>query len=156
MLRSTVYDLYRIWEETSYRLELRQASPICVRHEFENLKYRTGPKYKLTFDTSFPPKPSNRLPAREYIQISFNNIHKNIMMQTQSPLTVLFIRLIAPRVAVIREEGSNGDREMAASLFQAGFEVWDVTMQDLLNKVVTVDQFRGVIFPGGFSYAGKY
>ncbi|KAK6630680.1 hypothetical protein RUM44_002849 [Polyplax serrata] len=122
VLRSTVYDLYRIWEETSYRLELRQASPICVRHEFENLKYRTGPKYKLTFDTSFPPKPSNRLPA-------------------------------PPRVAVIREEGSNGDREMAASLFQAGFEVWDVTMQDLLNKVVTVDQFRGVIFPGGFSYA---
>lgn len=43
---------------------------------------------------------------------------------------------------------------MAASLFQAGFEVWDVTMQDLLNKTVTVDYFRGIIFPGGFSYAG--
>lgn len=57
-------------------------------------------------------------------------------------------------MAVIREEGSNGDREMAASLFQAGFEVWDVTMQDLLNKTVTVDYFRGIIFPGGFSYAG--
>lgn len=59
----------------------------------------------------------------------------------------------APRVAVLREEGTNGDREMAASLYMAGFETWDVTMQDLLDEKITVDQFRGVIFPGGFSYA---
>ncbi|XP_001605732.2 phosphoribosylformylglycinamidine synthase [Nasonia vitripennis] len=56
-------------------------------------------------------------------------------------------------VAVLREEGSNGDREMAASLVQAGFQVWDVTMQDLLNNQVSLDKFRGIIFPGGFSYA---
>jgi phosphoribosylformylglycinamidine synthase len=43
---------------------------------------------------------------------------------------------------------------MAASLFSVGFEVWDVTMQDLLNKQVTSDDFQGIIFPGGFSYAG--
>jgi phosphoribosylformylglycinamidine synthase len=43
---------------------------------------------------------------------------------------------------------------MAASLFSVGFEVWDVTMQDLLNKQVTADEFQGIIFPGGFSYAG--
>ncbi len=59
-------------------------------------------------------------------------------------------------MAVIREEGSNGDREMSASLFMAGFEVWDVTMQDLLDEKITVDTFRGVVFPGGFSYAGKF
>jgi len=59
----------------------------------------------------------------------------------------------APSVAVIREEGSNGDREMAASLHMAGFQVWDVTMQDLLDGHVTVDRFRGAIFPGGFSFA---
>lgn len=58
------------------------------------------------------------------------------------------------KVAVIREEGINGDREMAVSLEQAGFEVWDVTMQDLLTNDVTLDKFKGVIFPGGFSYAG--
>lgn len=58
-------------------------------------------------------------------------------------------------MAVLREEGSNGDREMAASLYMVGFETWDVTMQDLIDKKVTVDQFRGIIFPGGFSYAGK-
>ncbi|XP_012220316.2 phosphoribosylformylglycinamidine synthase-like [Linepithema humile] len=57
------------------------------------------------------------------------------------------------KVAVIREEGINGDREMAASLLAAGFDVWDVTMQDLLEHHVTLEVFRGVIFPGGFSYA---
>lgn len=58
-------------------------------------------------------------------------------------------------VAVIREEGSNGDREMAAAFVRVGFKVWDVTMQDLLTGAVSLDKFRGVIFPGGFSYAGK-
>lgn len=58
-----------------------------------------------------------------------------------------------PQVAVIREEGTNGDREMVASLHMAGFEVWDVTMSDLLSGTVRLDNFRGLIFPGGFSYA---
>ncbi|KFM75369.1 Phosphoribosylformylglycinamidine synthase, partial [Stegodyphus mimosarum] len=62
-------------------------------------------------------------------------------------------RSTGPRVAVIREEGINGDREMIASLFMAGFEVWDVTMTDLLTKGVSLSKFQGVIFPGGFSYA---
>ncbi|XP_071978907.1 phosphoribosylformylglycinamidine synthase isoform X2 [Engystomops pustulosus] len=58
-----------------------------------------------------------------------------------------------PRVAVVREEGSNGDREMAAALLMAGFEVWDVTMEDLLSGGTALDLFRGLIFVGGFSYA---
>lgn len=57
------------------------------------------------------------------------------------------------KVAVIREEGSNGDREMAAAFVRVGFKVWDVTMQDLLQGDIDLNDFRGVIFPGGFSYA---
>jgi len=57
------------------------------------------------------------------------------------------------RVAVIREEGSNGDREMISAFYLAGFEPWDVTMTDLLAGRVTLDEFRGVVFVGGFSYA---
>lgn len=59
----------------------------------------------------------------------------------------------SPRIAVIREEGINGDREMIASLFMAGFEVWDVTMTDLLTKRIMLCKFQGLVFPGGFSYA---
>jgi phosphoribosylformylglycinamidine synthase len=57
------------------------------------------------------------------------------------------------RVAVLREEGTNGDREMAAAVQAAGFEPWDVTMSDLLEKRIALDAFRGIIFAGGFSYA---
>ncbi|KAF5279822.1 hypothetical protein FQA39_LY18225 [Lamprigera yunnana] len=57
------------------------------------------------------------------------------------------------RVAVIREEGVNGDREMAAALVRVGFTVYDVAMVDLISGAITLDKFRGIIFPGGFSYA---
>ncbi len=58
-----------------------------------------------------------------------------------------------PRIAVIREEGSNGDREMVSAFSLAGFEPWDVTMTDLLLGGITLDSFRGIVFVGGFSYA---
>ncbi|XP_022451409.1 phosphoribosylformylglycinamidine synthase isoform X1 [Delphinapterus leucas] len=59
----------------------------------------------------------------------------------------------APRVAIFREEGSNGDREMADAFHLAGFEVWDVTMQDLCSGAIRLDTFQGMAFVGGFSYA---
>lgn len=58
-----------------------------------------------------------------------------------------------PKVAVIREEGSNGDREMSAALYAAGFEPWDIAMSDLLNGAISLDVFHGIVFVGGFSYA---
>ncbi|KAL5719136.1 phosphoribosylformylglycinamidine synthase [Ranunculus cassubicifolius] len=58
-----------------------------------------------------------------------------------------------PKVAVIREEGSNGDREMSGALYASGFEPWDVTMSDLLQGAISLNDFRGIVFVGGFSYA---
>lgn len=58
------------------------------------------------------------------------------------------------RVAVIREEGSNSEREMTGAFHAAGFEVWDVSMSDLVAKRVVLDErFRGVAFVGGFAFA---
>jgi phosphoribosylformylglycinamidine synthase len=56
-------------------------------------------------------------------------------------------------VAIIREEGSNGDREMTSAFYAAGFEPWDVTITDLQSGRVRLDHFRGAVFVGGFSYA---
>jgi phosphoribosylformylglycinamidine synthase len=56
-------------------------------------------------------------------------------------------------VAIVREEGSNGDREMASAFYAAGFEPWDVMMSDLLAGRIDLERFRGVAFVGGFSYA---
>jgi phosphoribosylformylglycinamidine synthase len=58
-----------------------------------------------------------------------------------------------PKVAILREEGSNGDREMAAAMYTAGLEPWDITMSDLLQGRASLDDFRGCVFVGGFSYA---
>ncbi|BDA47656.1 Phosphoribosylformylglycinamidine synthase [Coccomyxa sp. Obi] len=58
-----------------------------------------------------------------------------------------------PRVAILREEGSNGDREMAGAVWAAGLEPWDITMSDLLAGRASLDSFAGIVFVGGFSYA---
>ncbi len=58
-----------------------------------------------------------------------------------------------PRVAILRDEGSNSDREMSSAFYAAGFEPWDICMNDLLSGSVTLDTFRGIAAVGGFSYA---
>ncbi|MDH3346660.1 MAG: phosphoribosylformylglycinamidine synthase [Desulfobulbaceae bacterium] len=58
-----------------------------------------------------------------------------------------------PKVAILRDEGSNSDREMTSAFYAAGFEPWDVSMTDFLEDRVNLDQFRGLAAVGGFSYA---
>ncbi|XP_072294418.1 phosphoribosylformylglycinamidine synthase [Eucyclogobius newberryi] len=82
--------------------------------------------------------------TQPYFKLSFNPAEVPAIVQLCEGL---------PRVAVVREEGSNGDREMSVSLFMAGFEIWDVTMQDLCSGSLTLDPFKAVVFVGGFSYA---
>lgn len=67
------------------------------------------------------------------------NVDAELMLKSSSPPV---------RVAVIREEGTNGDREMLATLLYANFEVHDVTMEDLLQGRTSLDRYRGVVFPG--------
>lgn len=65
----------------------------------------------------------------------------------------LLTRRAKAKVAVVREEGSNSDRELSAAFHLAGFEVWDVTMSDLLAGRAHLAPFHGIGFPGGFTYA---
>ncbi|RLI97836.1 MAG: phosphoribosylformylglycinamidine synthase, partial [Candidatus Aenigmatarchaeota archaeon] len=58
-----------------------------------------------------------------------------------------------PKVAVLREEGTNGHREMMAAFHAAGFESWDVTMTDIVEGKISLCEFRGIAFSGGFSFA---
>jgi phosphoribosylformylglycinamidine synthase len=129
-----------IWEETSYHLDRLQANPVCVDEEKKVNFDRKGPQYHLSFTPQNHPAPP------------FN--------PSVSPLTKGGIKRgleesldVKPKVAVIREEGSNGDREMTSAFYQAGFDVWDVTMTDLLEGRTDLDDFRGTVFVGGFSYA---
>ena len=53
---------------------------------------------------------------------------------------------------MLREQGVNGQREMAAALDRAGFAAYDVHMSDLLGGRVALDDYRGLVACGGFSY----
>ncbi len=61
-----------------------------------------------------------------------------------------------PKVAIIREEGSNGDREMASAFYIAGFDVYDICMNDFIDGAVNLAEFRGIAFVGGFSYSDVF
>lgn len=125
VLHETMFNLRDTWEATGFQLERRQANPACVAQEEISLRTRsTGPEWKLTFEPN--------LTSPEWLLESSRSVH---------------------RVAVIREEGSNGDREMQSAFYSAGFQVWDVTMTDLVSGKVSLDRFRGIAFVGGFSYA---
>lgn len=117
-------ELRDTWESTSFQLERLQCNPRCVDAEQHSMQHRLGPTYNLTFTPT--PTPQEIITAAADTK---------------------------PRVAVIRQEGSNGDREMIAAFFMAGFDAWDVNMVDLLDGRVNLDDFRGVVFVGGFSYA---
>nr|CDJ84174.1 AIR synthase related protein domain containing protein [Haemonchus contortus] len=117
--------LREVWEETSDRLGLMQTDVECLK---EAKQVRAITK-TVTYSAPF-------------------------QWQTPNPLPLASLLLVesAPHVAIIREEGSNGDREMAAAFALAGFQPHDVTMTDLLAGH-TLDPFRVVAFVGGFSYA---
>ena len=57
-----------------------------------------------------------------------------------------------PKIAVIRDQGINGQVEMSAAFTKAGFKVLDVHMTDLKTDVLNLNEFVGMAFPGGFSY----
>ncbi|KAK2168781.1 hypothetical protein LSH36_14g05035 [Paralvinella palmiformis] len=135
VIKEKVSKLRDIWEDTSFHLEQYQVSPDCVTRERESLLQRSAPDYCLTFK----PKQSDIL-----------------RLCTQKQSTPHLYRLQLPQVAIIREEGSNGDREMAAAFMMAGFETWDVNMQDLAMESITLDRFQGLVFVGGFSYADVF
>jgi hypothetical protein len=76
-LTSDLLSLFHMWEETSYRLERRQANPDCVRKEFESLCNRKAPFYRLTFDPQKSQAPATLLSSRKYFVIMLNICLKN-------------------------------------------------------------------------------
>eukprot|EP00933_Yihiella_yeosuensis_P033447 TRINITY_DN27150_c0_g1_i1.p1 TRINITY_DN27150_c0_g1~~TRINITY_DN27150_c0_g1_i1.p1 ORF type:complete len:1326 (+),score=332.35 TRINITY_DN27150_c0_g1_i1:60-4037(+) len=122
-LDGDVASLHCIWEATSFQLERQQCAIPCVEQEEAGFKNRKAPPYKLTYSPE---------PTADSILLAGAKRH---------------------RVAIVRQEGSNGDREMAASFHLAGFEAWDVHMSDLLEGRASLESFRGAAFVGGFSYA---
>ena len=72
--------------------------------------------------------------------------------QPKKALKILNFLKNKPKVAILREQGVNGQNEMAAAFIKAGFEAHDIHMQDLLEQKKDLNQFNGLAVCGGFSY----
>jgi phosphoribosylformylglycinamidine synthase len=87
----------------------------------------------------------------------FDHIQKDQHLELHAHLTfplptINVNKKAKPRVAILREQGVNGQLEMAAAFDRAGFSSIDVHMSDILNGSVTLDDFVGLAACGGFSY----
>jgi phosphoribosylformylglycinamidine synthase len=67
-------------------------------------------------------------------------------------LAAPYVNLARPRMAILREQGVNGQNEMAAAFMRAGFDCFDVHMQDLIDGQRQLADFHGLAACGGFSY----
>ncbi len=116
-------ELQRIWAETSYHIQALRDNPETAQQEFAAIQQPdTGLFVKLSFD-----------------------IEENVA----APFIKAGVR---PKVAILREQGVNGQTEMAAAFHLAGFECHDVHMQDLLEGNIKLNSFVGLVACGGFSY----
>ena len=119
------------WYKTSYLLDRDQSFNGMAKQRFDN--YKKQP-VEMKFNNDFKG-------TLESYGLNSDR-WKTATADTQQP---------APKAAIIREKGTNGEREMAYSLYLAGFDVKDVTMTDLISGRETLEEVNLIVFCGGFS-----
>ena len=116
-------ELQRAWSETSCAMQALRDHPDCAAEEFERIAENDpGLSPHLTFD------PSEEMTA-PYLH-----------------------RGARPPLAILREQGVNGQNEMAMAFHRAGFDCVDLHLSDLLRGEATLDRYYGLVACGGFSY----
>ncbi len=124
VLSESRVDLWRAWSETSYRIQALRDNSDCAQQEFDRLLDAKDPGIQAapSFDIN------------EDVAAPFIN------------------RGVRPKMAVLREQGVNGQIEMAAAFDRAGFDCVDVHMSDVISGRVALQDFKGLVACGGFSY----
>ncbi|MFC6644376.1 phosphoribosylformylglycinamidine synthase [Granulicella cerasi] len=123
LYKSSRTGLQKVWSETSHAVARRRDNPSCADQEFALLEDATRPGIAVRASFDLAERPA-------------------------AP----FLKLARPRVAILREQGVNGQVEMAAAFDRAGFTAVDVHMSDLLAGRAHLNDFTGLAACGGFSY----
>ena len=113
-----------VWYSTSYKLDIKQSGNVCAGNRFENYKMQP---LEVKYNKNFTGK------LADY----------GISADRRQPSGV--------KAAIIRDKGTNGDREMAYTLYLAGFDVKDVHLTDLASGRETLEDVNFIVFCGGFS-----
>jgi phosphoribosylformylglycinamidine synthase len=117
-------DLQRAWAETSFRIARLRDDARCAQEEFDALKDADDPGLSATL--AFDP--------------------------TENIVAPMIASGARPKIAILREQGVNGQVEMAAAFERAGFAPYDVHMTDLQAGRLRLADFSGLAACGGFSY----
>lgn len=123
LLQDSRVALQQRWASTSHALQRLRDDPACADEEYARI---AAPDPGLNAKFSLAPREPLAAPSVS--------------------------RGLRPRVAVLREQGVNGQVEMAAAFDRAGFSAIDVHMSDLLEGRVALDDFSGLVACGGFSF----
>jgi phosphoribosylformylglycinamidine synthase len=117
-------ELQRAWSETTWQMQSMRDSPDCARQEYDRILDTGDPglSVRLTFD------PADDV-AAPFIS-----------------------RGARPKIAVLRDQGVNGEVEMAAAFDRAGFDAHDVHMSDVIGGRVALADFHALAACGGFSF----
>jgi phosphoribosylformylglycinamidine synthase len=131
IFRSPRATLQQTWSNTSHQIQRLRDNPVCADAEYASILSDTdcGLSYNLTF------KPQESILS---YKTSFFSL---------SPLISA-----KPRIAILRDQGTNGHAEMAFAFHSAGFAAIDVHMTDILSRRVSLSSFIGIAACGGFSY----
>ena len=124
VLEQTRADLQRAWQETSHAIQKLRDNPACADSEFALIG--DNDRSTLFADVKFD--------VNEDIAAPFINSGAK------------------PKIAILREQGVNGQIEMAAAFTRAGFDAYDVHMSDLMAGRVNLADFKMLAACGGFSY----
>ncbi len=123
ILQATRSSLQKTWSETTRQMQALRDNPECAEEEYARLDAADpGMTAKPVFD-----------------------IEEDIA----APMIATGVR---PPMAILREQGVNGQLEMAAAFHRAGFECIDVHMSDIIEHRVDLNRFKGLVACGGFSY----
>lgn len=120
----TRVNLHRMWSETTYHMQSLRDNPACAQQEYDRIlnDADTGLQAHTTYDI-------NDNIAAPYISTG-----------------------VRPTMAILREQGVNGQVEMAAAFDRAGFASHDIHMSDIIAGRVSLKDFAGLVACGGFSY----
>jgi phosphoribosylformylglycinamidine synthase len=140
----TISRLRDMWYKTSFLLDQKQTANNLAEDRFKN--YKNQP-LQYTFPKHFTGKLADVIASETKQSVSINEIATSLPIAIGTPRN----DIKRPKAAILREKGSNSEREMANAMYLAGFDVKDVHMTDLISGRETLEDIQFIGAVGGFS-----